>query len=162
MSIVIPAYNEAAALGRSIGCVEDAVSQMTDSYELIIAEDGSTDGTDRVAEKLTNDNSKIVHLHSDPQLGKGSALKRALKASRGEIVVFMDADMATNLEHLPELLNSIGSGNGIAVGSRHIRGSCVERPFSRAIASLAYNLFVRILFGDGVFDHQCSLEMLRL
>lgn len=129
------------------------------SYEIIIAEDGSMDGTDKIAREITHGAQRILHLHSDWRLGKGAALKRALKASRCGVVVFTDADLAASLDHLPELLELIKKGYDGAIGSRYIERSCVKRPLLKVIASRAYNLLVRVLFRDGIQDHQCGFKV---
>jgi hypothetical protein len=158
VSILIPAYNEASRLRQNIRFIEDYVRQIVGSYEIIIAEDGSMDGTDKIAKEITHRTQRILHSHSDCRLGKGAALKRALKASRCEIVVFMDADLATSLDHLPELLELIKRGYDGAIGSRYIERSCVKRPLLKLIASRTYNLLVRVLFRDGIQDHQCGFK----
>ena len=158
LSLVVPAYNEAPRLKRSIGSIEEAVKQITGSYEIIIAEDGSMDGTDKIAADIACENSRIIHSHGDERLGKGQAIKRALKASDGEIIVFMDADLATSLNHLPKLILLIERGYDGAIGSRHSKGSSLSRTLLRALSSKAYNLLVRLLFGSEVRDHQCGFK----
>jgi len=154
----VPAYNEASTIRQSIGLVEKAALQITDSYELIIAEDGCYDETTKIVADISNNGSKIVHLHSDHRLGKGLALKRALQVSKGRVLVFLDADLATSLDHLHAIVKLVEDGYDVVIGSRHVEGSCVRRPFSRAIASRAYNLLVKLLFWDNVADHQCGFK----
>ena len=154
----MPAYNEASILEQNIGFIEKIVSQITDSYEIIIAEDGCSDKTAKMATDISNDYSKVVRLHSDNRLGKGLALKRALKTSKGQVLVFMDADLSTSLDHLYDVVNLVENGYDFVIGSRHIKGSRVRRPLSRGIASRAYNLLVKLLFLDNVSDHQCGFK----
>ena len=154
----MPAYNEASTLKQNVGLIEKVVSQITDLYEIIIAEDGCSDETVKVAADISNNCSKVVHLHSDYRLGKGLALKRALKTSKGQVLVFMDADLATSLDHLHDVVKFVESGYDIVIGSRHVKGSHVRRPLSRGIASRAYNLLVKLLFWDNVSDHQCGFK----
>ena len=158
VSVVLPVYNESSILRSNVLLVESVVKAIASSYEIIIVEDGSTDGSDRIAETMSRENPKIIHLHSETRLGKGNALKKALKYCKGETVVFMDIDLATNLRHVSELIDLIRSGHAAIVGSRLARGARVRRPISRKIASLAYNLLVNVLFYDGVFDHQCGFK----
>lgn len=158
LSLILPAYNEASTLKQAIGLVEKAASQITDSYELIIAEDGCSDETAKIAAEISYNCSQIVHLHSDHRLGKGLALKRALKASRGQALVFMDADLSTSLDHLHDVVKLVDNGYDIVIGSRHIKGSFVKRSLSRVLASRAFNVFVKLLFWDNVSDHQCGFK----
>ena len=73
----------------------------------------------------------------------------------------MDADLATNLQCLPGMLKQIERGYDIVIGSRNITGSNVSRPFSRTLSSLFYNFLVRLVFSDGIHDHQCGFKVFR-
>lgn len=145
-------------LRQNVGLIEKVVSQIADSYEIIIAEDGCSDETAKIAADISNNCSKVVHLHSDHRLGKGLALKRALKTSKGQTLAFMDVDLATSLDHLHDVVKLVENGYDIVIGSRHLKGSYVRRPLSRGIASRAYNLLAKLLFWDNVSDHQCGFK----
>lgn len=158
ISIVLPAYNEALRIEKCIQEVEKAVCSFSSSYELIVAEDGSTDGTDNIVAELSRSNPHLSLLHSPVRLGKGKAIKRALSSAEGEIIVFMDVDLATRLDYLHKIISLARTCHGMAIGSRHVKGARVQRRVSRTLSSLLYNLFVRILFLDGVRDHQCGFK----
>lgn len=158
ISILLPAFNEAAQIEMCVRKVEEAVKSFSKSYEIIVSEDGSTDGTDVIVAKLTKINPNLVLLHSPSRLGKGKGIKNALSSSKGKIITFMDVDLATNLECLPQLLQVVEENGGMAIGSRHVKGSGVQRRVSRTLFSLTYNLAVRLLFLDGVHDHQCGFK----
>jgi glycosyltransferase involved in cell wall biosynthesis len=158
ISIVLPAYNEALRIEKCVREVERAVSSFSGSYEIIVAEDGSTDGTDCILANLSESNPQLSFLHSSVRLGKGKAIKNALRSARGDVIVFMDVDLATSLKCLPSIVQLVKEHRGLAVGSRHVEGSRVRRPFTRTLFSLTYNLFVRALFLDGIHDHQCGFK----
>ena len=158
ISILLPAYNEALRIENCVKELERSVSAISTSYEIIVAEDGSTDGTDHILARLSMSNPNLSFLHSPARLGKGKAIKNALCLARGSIIVFMDVDLATSLEFLPRLVRSVREHEGLAIGSRHVEGSRVRRPVSRTLFSLTYNLCVRALFLDGVRDHQCGFK----
>ncbi|MEM2941517.1 MAG: glycosyltransferase family 2 protein [Thermoproteota archaeon] len=158
VSVIFPAYNEAGRLAPAVDKTVRLLREVARSYEIIIAEDGSTDGTDKVASKLSREYSFVKHIHSDRRLGKGQALKEASKKSRGAIIVHMDVDLATNIRHLRELVQSIREGYDFAIGSRLLPGSKVERRLFREFISRAYNLMVRLLFKTGIRDHQCGFK----
>jgi glycosyltransferase involved in cell wall biosynthesis len=140
--------------------VEATVSSFSKSYEIIVSEDGSTDGTDAIVNKMAKFNPNLILLHSPTRLGKGKAIKNALSSSKGNVIVFMDVDLATNLECLPQVLRLVKENGGMAIGSRHVEGSRVQRRVSRTLFSLTYNLFVRMLFLDGIHDHQCGFKVM--
>ncbi len=158
ISIILPAYNEASRIEKCIREVERAISFFSSSYEVIVAEDGSRDGTEKIVTDLSQHNSHISLLHSSVRLGKGKAIKRALHLARGDIIVFMDADLATSLDSLPQIVKLAKTHRGMVIGSRHVNGSKVQRRVSRTLFSLTYNLFVRALFLDGIHDHQCGFK----
>lgn len=161
LSLIIPAYNEASYLRRNVSFVEEAVKPITRSYEIIIAEDGSMDGTAEIAAGMARENSRIIHLHADERLGKGQALKRALKASSGETIILMDADLATSLDYLSKLVLLTERKYDGAIGSRHTEESFTHRTLLRTFTSRTYNLLVRLLFRDGIRDHQCGFKAFR-
>ncbi len=160
VSILLPAHNEAWRIEACIQAVEDEVKSFCDSYEIVISEDGSVDGTDAVVSKIAETNPNVVFLHSSVRLGKGKAIKNALSASKGDVVVFMDVDLSTSLKCLPTAVSKAKKNAGLVIGSRYTEGSKVKRPISRTLSSLGYNLFVRALFFDGVADHQCGFKAL--
>jgi glycosyltransferase involved in cell wall biosynthesis len=158
ISILLPAFNEATQIEKCILEVEAAVRSFSKSYEIIVSEDGSTDGTDILVAQITEHNPNLFLLHSPSRLGKGKAIKNAVNFSRGRIITFMDVDLATNLECLPQLLKVVRKNGGMAIGSRHIKGSRAQRRVSRTLFSLTYNLAVRLLFLDSIHDHQCGFK----
>ena len=159
ISIVIPAYNEKDRLATCISKLKNSLKTITEDYEIIIAEDGSTDGTNELAEELSKRDAKIVHLHSDKRLGRGKALNRAFKVSSGKILVYMDVDLATDLKYLPELINAIRyEGYDFATGSRMMQTSDVKRSFKRKIASKGFNFLTRTFLKSKLYDHQCGFK----
>ncbi len=162
VSVVFPAYNEADALEAAVEKVTKALNEFARSYEIIIAEDGSTDGTDKKAAALAEKHPYVRHIHGEKRLGRGTALKNAFKQSNGEVLVYMDLDLATDLKHLKSLVGAVEfEGYDFATGSRMLPQSNVERSSTRNIASKTYNLVVRALLGSKVKDHQCGFKAFR-
>jgi glycosyltransferase involved in cell wall biosynthesis len=161
ISILLPAYNEALQIEKCVREVDRTVNSFSDSYEIIVVEDGSTDGTEAVLEGLQKSFPHLSFQHSPVRLGKGKAIKTALNFAKGEVIVFMDVDLATNLDSLPQILKLVEKRGGLVIGSRHVEGARVRRGASRTLFSLAYNLLVRVLFLDSVRDHQCGFKAMR-
>jgi glycosyltransferase involved in cell wall biosynthesis len=161
ISLIIPVFNGAELLEKSLEKVESQLEKITRSYEIIIAEDGSTDGTDRIAIWLAKANPKIKVLQSRKRKGKGRAIKDAFVRSKGDILAFTDVDLSSNLKHLPQLIAEIKEGADICIGSRLLPNSKVERDFYRSLASKSYNYLVRMLFGTKIADFQCGFKSFR-
>ena len=163
VSVVLPAYNEAERIELAVEEVRKELSKYyaEDEFEIIIAEDGSSDGTDRIAAELAERYENVRHIHSDSRLGKGKAISQAFKASKAEILVFMDVDLSTDLEHLRELIQAVEDGSDFVTGSRLMQQSKTERPLKRDFASKAYNFLVRLFLGSKLRDHQCGFKAFR-
>ena len=132
--------------------------RLGEDFRIIIAEDGSTDGTDIIAQELEHMYTQVTHLHSPQKLGKGLALKRAFNKVEGDIYAFIDCDLATNMKFFPQLINSIKEGNDLAFGSRYMDGAEADRSVLRDLSSRVYNRLIRMLFKDNVFDHQIGFK----
>lgn len=160
VSVVLPTYNEADSIETAVEKVMTALRDYEGSYEIIIAEDGSTDGTDKKASMLSKKFAGIVkHIHEEKRLGRGKALENAFNNSSGNILVYMDVDLATDVRHLTALIRSVQvEGYEIATGSRMLIESRVKRSGTRNIASRVYNLIVRWLLGSKIKDHQCGFK----
>jgi glycosyltransferase AglD len=162
VSIIIPVYNENGKLKRAVDETMAKLSELAYHFEILIAEDGSSDGTYESASKLASENPNIRHLHSDRRLGRGNALSRAIKAAKGDVVCYIDVDLATDMGYLPILINSVLSGDcDFATGSRLMPQSNTQRSPMRSIASKTYNWMVRVLLDSKLYDHQCGFKAFR-
>lgn len=154
-SLVLPAYNEE---GRLESAVKAATSSLSGTaYEIIIAEDGCSDGTPAIASRLARKYARVRHLHSDAKLGRGRALCNAFANARGSLVAYMDVDLATSPKHLKKLMAQL-KRNDVVTGSRYASGSKARRSAARLALSRAYNLLVNALLGSNLSDHQCGFK----
>jgi glycosyltransferase involved in cell wall biosynthesis len=158
VTAIIPVFNDKHSLEIAIPRSVETLSRITEEFELIIAEDGSTDGSAGLVRQYEQRDSRIHLLHNDERLGRGKALNRAISESRGKIVCYYDVDLATDMRHLPELIQAIREGADIATGSRLMPGSDIVRTGGREIASRSYNFLVRLILGSGMYDHQCGFK----
>lgn len=159
VSVVFPAYNEVDYLEPAVEKTTQALREFTNSFELIIAEDGSTDGTAERSEELAQKYPFVKHIHGEQRLGRGIALNNAFRQSSGEVLVYMDLDIATDLKHLKSLVEAITlEGYDFATGSRLLPESKVERSLSRSVSSKSYNFLVRAMLGSKLRDHQCGFK----
>lgn len=155
----MPAYNEVTRIEKTVNQTAETLKDITPSFEIIIAEDGSSDGTDRIANKLATDYSYVSHLHSDSRQGRGKALNRAFKYASGDVLCYIDVDLTTDMSHLKELIESISiEGYDFATGSRMMPQSNVKRPLKRGIASKGFNFLVHAFLHSKLYDHQCGFK----
>jgi glycosyltransferase involved in cell wall biosynthesis len=162
ISVVLPAHNEADTLEPAVTKIIKVLDEYAESYEILIAEDGSTDGTDKKADELSKRLPVVRHIHSEVRLGRGKALKNAFQQSDGEILIYMDVDLATDVRQLKELIKSVDENEyDFATGSRLLHESNVERSGTRNLASKTYNFMVQAVLGSKIKDHQCGFKAFR-
>jgi glycosyltransferase involved in cell wall biosynthesis len=159
VTVVFPAYKEVDFLEPAVQQVSKALDEFAASYEVGIAEDGSTDGTAERSEELAGKYPFVKHIHGEKRLGRGTALNNAFRQSHCRVLVYMDLDLATDLKFLKPLVEAITvEGYDFATGSRMMPESKVERSFRRAMSSKLYNFMVRRMLGSKLRDHQCGFK----
>jgi len=160
VDVVIPVFNEEKALPRNIVILADFLrANLRNPWQIIIADNASTDNTRSVSEMLTERYSGINYLHI-PQKGRGRALKAAWLDSTADIVSYMDVDLSTDLSHFPTLLGSLEEGYQVAIGNRLGKGSRVTRSLRREFISRSYNLLIKSMFFVPFQDAQCGFKAL--
>jgi len=160
ISVIVPAWNEAQCIEKNILALEEFLSRNFSSHEIIISEDGSTDGTDEIVRNLSAKNVNIIDLHSDKRLGKGKAINNAFFSSSGKKIFLIDADFPTGLGNILKMTRLLDSYD-IVLGSRLEREGRAERPILRTFLSVSYNSLVRLFFRTGIKDHQCGVKAAR-
>ena len=158
VSVIIPVYNGAPYLETCLEKVRSHLIASGYAWEILVAEDGSTDGTKELCRKLRAQYPDVDFTNEDRRLGRGASLERSLMAATGDVMVYCDVDMATDPSHLDDLVSAILGGYDIVTGSRYLPESAVQRTPSRLIASRAYNALVRRLLGSKLSDHQCGFK----
>ena len=160
VDVVIPVFNEEKALPRNIVILADFLkANLRNPWQIIIADNASTDNTRSVSETLTERYSGINYLHI-PQKGRGRALKAAWLDSTADIVSYMDVDLSTDLSYFPRLVESLEEGYHVAIGSRLSKGSRVTRSIKRELISRSYNLLIKSMFFVPFEDAQCGFKAL--
>jgi glycosyltransferase AglD len=161
VTAIIPAYNDRISLERALPVSISTLSRISPAFEILVAEDGSTDGSAEYVQMISTKDSRVRLLHSDARQGRGRALTRAIQEAQGSIVCYYDVDLATNMQHLPELIGAIRNGYDVATGSRLMPDSDIVRTGGREIASRSYNFLVRLFLSSTLFDHQCGFKAFR-
>jgi glycosyltransferase involved in cell wall biosynthesis len=167
LSIIIPAYNEAVRLGRTLRNVLDYLRENWPESELIVVDDGSTDNTAALARQTLEDSgalrTSVISYKSN--LGKGRAVRLGLQAARSEVTLFSDADLSTPISEAPKLVDPILRGEcDVAFGSRALERSLigVHQPWRREQGGRVFNLAVRLATGLPFWDTQCGFKAFRM
>ena len=167
LTIVVPAYNEAARLGLSLSKIVEYLDQNFESSELIVVVDGSTDDTAAVAEKSTADSGSVSTrvIRYEQNRGKGYAVRLGLLAAAADIALFSDADLSTPITETPKLVDPIRSGEAdLTFGSRALDRTLigVHQPWRREQGGRLFNLIVRTATGLPFWDTQCGFKAFRM
>ncbi|TAN32590.1 glycosyltransferase family 2 protein [bacterium] len=161
LSVVIPCYNEEQRLPRTIERIERYLGGRGTSYELILVDDGSTDGTRLVMDAAAG-RQDSVRIEALPRnRGKGRALAEGVAVATGAVILVTDADLSTPIEELDKLEAALEAGAGVAIASRALRGSRVEisQPVYRVLMGKAFNLIVQLVLLPGIWDTQCGFKL---
>ncbi len=160
---MIPCYNEEARLPGTLERVERYLDVSGSEYEVILVDDGSTDGTLQIMERAAAGNPHVRINVLPRNRGKGRALAEGVAAARGSEILVTDADLSTPIDELEKLQAELDRGAGVAIASRAVRGSRVEisQPFYRVLMGKAFNLIVQTLLLPGIWDTQCGFKLFR-
>jgi uncharacterized protein (TIRG00374 family) len=161
VSVVLPAYNEEDTIEGTVTTTLETLDAFLPegSYEVLVAEDGCEDRTPEIAARIAGHDPRVRHVHSDQRFGRGGALERAFRLADGDVLAYFDTDLATDMRHLEELIESVRvEGYDFATGSRWMPGNVADRPARRGVPSKGFNALVRGLLGSELRDHQCGFK----
>ncbi|MCS6801641.1 MAG: glycosyltransferase family 2 protein [Chloroflexota bacterium] len=161
LSLVIPAYNEARRLPRTLAALARALAARPERCEVIVVDDGSHDGTADVVRAARLPGLRLISYQ--PNRGKGYAVRTGMLSASGAIVGFMDADLSTDLAAIDTALREIAAGWDIVIGSRALPGAqiIVPQPRYRVVATRIFNLLQVAMSGvRGYADTQCGFKMM--
>lgn len=164
LTIVVPAYNEAERLGRTLPKILACLATFSGGGRLLVVDDGSTDATgDAVrAQMPAHPNLDLITLSR--QSGKGAAVRAGTLATSTEIVGFIDADLSTDLQHVREAVTAIQDGADVLIGSRGMRRSqtVVRQPVYRRVGARVFRELARQVGGlPNTPDSQCGFKFFR-
>lgn len=159
LSIVIPAYNEAPRIGKTLLELSRFLKKEKIDAEVIVADAESPDGTAKVAEKYKKDFKSFRIYNAGPKppgkFIKGLQVKNAILQTKGDIVLFMDADLATPLKYIHDAMEQIDSGHDVAICVRNLQKSHTGL---RKFVSGFGNFLVQLLLLPGISDTQCGFK----
>jgi dolichyl-phosphate beta-glucosyltransferase len=163
LSIVVPAYNEAKRLPRTLPRMIEYAQRLGESVEIIVVDDRSSDGTSDIAASLGEACGFVTVLRIDEDCGKGAAVRHGMLAACLGHVLFTDADLSTPIEEATKLRAALTHGADVAIGSRRLAGSDVQvhQPWLREFAGRTFSGVVSILLLPGIRDSQCGFKAFR-
>lgn len=163
LSIVIPAYNEERRLPRTLGCVREYLRGAHPACEVIVVDDGSTDGTAEVVSKMRGEMPELRLVSNGENRGKGYSVRHGMLEARGRVALFTDADLSAPIEEAEKLLATLEAAD-VAIGSRALdrRLIAVHQSRPRELAGILFNRMVRVWTGLPFEDTQCGFKAFSL
>ena len=157
LSVVVPLFNERAALEELYGRLTAVLEQVAARYEIIFIDDGSKDGSSELLKELRSVDSSVRYIRFRRNFGKSAALAAGFVAARNDVIVTIDADLQDIPEQLPVLLNKLGEGYDLVCGWRHNR----RDKLTKRAGSRIYNLITGMLTGVRLHDLNCGFKCIR-
>jgi glycosyltransferase involved in cell wall biosynthesis len=161
VSIAIPVFNEERCLRDSLARLHEfLLTQKELNWEIVVVNNGSSDGTFQVASCFSRDHPRVQVVHLN-QKGRGRALKFVWLNTDADIVAYMDADLSSDLNAFPFLIQPLISGEyDIATGSRLLKRDLTTRCLKREAISRSYNFLIKAAFRTSFSDAQCGFKAL--
>ena len=158
LSIVIPCYNEAKDIASNVEKVKNYLSDKKIDYELLLVNDGSKDNTKEVIESIPG----VKALSYEKNRGKGGAVKYGIENSTGDYVLFMDADLSTDISAIEKVVE-LASSYDVIIGSRHAKDSVIKKkqPWTRVFIGWCCRVLVNMLFHTKLKDTQCGFKAMK-
>jgi dolichyl-phosphate beta-glucosyltransferase len=159
LSIVIPAFNEAGRVEQTLTALREYLPQITADFEIRVVDDGSTDGTVAIVERVAARDPRVL-CQREPHRGKGGAVRAGMLAATGALRFLCDADLSMPPGELPRFLSLVPAQCDIAIGSREGDGALrVGEPAYRHVIGRVFNTAVTSLAVKGLKDTQCGFKL---
>jgi dolichyl-phosphate beta-glucosyltransferase len=163
ISVIIPAYNEEQRIAPTLERVSGYLGNRGLDYEILVVDDGSTDGTPAVVRAWSGKEPALRLLTNGVNMGKGASVRNGILASAGEQCLISDADLSTPIEEMEKLRDALDEGCDVAIGSRGLKEAeiTVRQPWYREYMGKSFNLLVKLLLFRGIEDTQCGFKLFR-
>ena len=157
ISVIIPVLDEQESLTELYRQVSQSVQNLSNKYEIVFVDDGSTDGSVELVEKLAGQDEHVHLIQFFRNYGKAAALSEGFKYATGDIVITMAADLQDDPEEFEALIKKLDEGFDLVTGWKKVR----HDPLSKRIPSKLANLVTRVMTGVNVHDMNCGLKVYR-
>jgi dolichyl-phosphate beta-glucosyltransferase len=158
LSVVVPAFNEAARILRTINDIREEMGRLGGDAELIVVDDGSIDGTAAIVAEVAESDARVKLVRA-AHAGKGATVRRGMLEARGTWRFLADADLSMPISELKQFLAAAVEGD-VIVGSREASGARrVGEPWSRHVIGRVFNWAVKLLVLAGIEDTQCGFKL---
>jgi dolichyl-phosphate beta-glucosyltransferase len=163
ISIVIPAYNESARIGKALDEVLRCVHERDWHAEILVVNDGSTDRTPAIVQEFAQLHPEVRLLNNPENRGKGFSVRHGILHAVGDMVMFTDADLSAPMEEAERLFEALRQGADIAIGSRWLerQRQTLKQPFYRQFFGRCFNAITRLVMGLPFADTQCGFKAFR-
>jgi len=160
LSVIIPVYNEEHYIEKTAREVHAFLTALNYEFEVLLVNDGSTDKTTEIIERLSHELDHFHILDQGQNRGKGEAVQEGIRHAKYSLCLFMDADNATKIEAWPKFEKFFEQGFPVVIASRHLKESRIVKPqpWIRRFLGTGYRILCRLLFGIRVSDFNCGFK----
>src|SRR5258708_18033315 len=160
LSIIIPAYNEAERIPKTLIDMDKRLENASYSYEILVVNDASTDNTAEIVANMASMVRNLKLIDIPDNCGKGGTVRRGMLLATGQVRLFTDADNSTSIDQFDQMMPFFKEGYDVVIGSRTVRGAKLDPPESiyRQIPGKLGNLLIQALLLPGIWDTQCGFK----
>ncbi len=162
LSIIIPAYNEAERIPKTLLDIDKRLTNAPYSYEIFVVSDGSKDNTAEVVRKMAKMVKNLKLIDNEENKGKGGVVRQGMLLANGQIRLFTDADNSTSIDQFDQMIPYFKEGYSVVIGSRTAKGAKLDppEPIYRQIPGKLGNIVFQVVLGLwGLWDTQCAHQL---
>ncbi len=160
LSIIVPAYNEAERIPKTLLDMDKRLEHAPYSYEIVVVNDGSGDNTAEVVRNMTKVVRNLKLIDNAENQGKGGVVRQGMLAAAGAVRLFTDADNSTSIDQFDQMIPLFKEGYEVVIGSRAVKGAKLDppEPIYKQIPGKMGNLVIQALLLPGLWDSQCGFK----
>ncbi|MCM8782079.1 MAG: glycosyltransferase family 2 protein [Candidatus Omnitrophica bacterium] len=162
VSVIMPAYNEGRQIFNNIEETVKIFKEFECDYEIVVVDDGSPDNTYEEIQRAANTFRNIIAVQNKKNYGKGRALKKGFRYTKGEYIVFLDSDMDLHPIQLQTFIDIMRLDDAdVVIGSKRHPNSKLDYPWHRKFVSAVYFFLIKLMFGLPINDTQTGLKLFK-